>query len=94
MTILLKVAGWNGLSGLFAKENYLCAIIQDQGACFDRSTGDQIGDSWTIEDGTPNAVEVLRNDTILMVFGDKVISYAFDGFRKKVLFDEAISVKA
>ena len=30
MTILLKV-GWERLSGLFAKENYLCAIIQDQG---------------------------------------------------------------
>ena len=25
-----------------------------------------------------------------MAFGDKIISYAFDGFRKKVLFDEAI----
>ncbi|MGC6509160.1 MAG: NADase-type glycan-binding domain-containing protein [Myxococcota bacterium] len=72
------------------KKNYLCAIVQDQGSCFSRETGDQIGESWTIEDGSPNALEVLRNDTILMAFGDKIISYAFDGFRKKVLFDEAI----
>jgi hypothetical protein len=72
------------------KKDYLCAVIQDQGACFNRSTGDQIGESWEIEDGTPNALEVLPNDTLLLAFGDKIISYAFDGFRKKVLFDDSL----
>lgn len=82
--------GGTGYLAYLPKHDYLCPVIQDQGACFDRVSGEQIGETWDVPDGTPNALEVLTNDTLLLVFGNKIIGYAFDGFRKKVLIDEDI----
>ena len=36
---------------------------------------------WEVEDGTPNAVEVLKNGKLLMAFGRDVLMYNMDGFR-------------
>ena len=36
---------------------------------------------WTIKDGVPNAVEVLKNGKLAMVFGRELIQYSSDGFR-------------
>ena len=38
----------------------------------------------------PHAVEVLKNDKILMAFGDKIVAYNFDGFRDCVIMDAKV----
>lgn len=43
---------------------------------------------WTLEDGTPNALEVGRNGKLYMVFGRDVVMYDLDGFRHGVIWDE------
>ena len=70
------------------KHDYICTILQDEGICFNRDAEELT--RWEIKDGTPNAVEVLPNDKILMAFGDEIVSYAFDGFRERTIIDENI----
>ncbi|MED5371956.1 MAG: hypothetical protein VX899_13140 [Myxococcota bacterium] len=43
---------------------------------------------WELEDGTPNAVEVGKNNKLYMAFGREVIKYDLDGFRHGVVWDE------
>ena len=68
------------------KRELICTILQDEGICFNLDA-EEIS-RWEIPDGTPNAVEVLSNDKILMAFGDKIIRYAHDGFRDRVIIDK------
>jgi hypothetical protein len=70
------------------KRDYICTILQDEGICFNRDAEEL--SRWTISDGTPNAVEVLPNDKILMAFGDKIVAYTFDGFRDRVIMDSKV----
>lgn len=37
--------------------------------------------TWKTQDGVPNAVEVLKNGKLILVFGDEGIMYSQDGFR-------------
>lgn len=70
------------------QKDYICTILQDEGICFNREAEEM--NRWPIKDGTPNAVEVVKNDVILMAFGDTIVSYAFDGFRNRIVIDEKI----
>jgi hypothetical protein len=70
------------------KKEYLCTILQDEGICFNQEAEELT--RWTIKDGTPNAVEVLPNDKILMAFGSNIVSFDYDGFRDRVIIDESI----
>ena len=70
------------------KKDYICTILQDEGICFNRDAEEL--NRWPIPDGTPNAVEVLKNDKILMAFGDKIVAYTFDGFRDRVIIDSKV----
>lgn len=70
------------------KRDYICTILQDEGICFNRDAEEL--HRWEIPDGTPNAVEVLPNDKILMAFGDTVVAYTFDGFRDRVIMDSKV----
>jgi hypothetical protein len=45
---------------------------------------------WEIPDGTPNSVEVLKNDKILMAFGDEIVQYNYDGFRDRVVMTNQV----
>ena len=70
------------------KRDYICTILQDEGICFNRDAEEL--NRWPIPDGTPNAVEVLKNDKILMAFGDKIVAYNYDGFRDRVVIDSKV----
>ena len=70
------------------RKDYLCTILQDEGICFNRDAEEIT--RWEIPDGTPNSVEALHNDKILMAFGDKVVSYSFDGFRERIVIDSKV----
>jgi sugar lactone lactonase YvrE len=70
------------------KRDYICTILQDEGICFNRDAEEL--SRWTIPDGTPNSVEVVKNDKILMAFGDKIVAYTFDGFRDRVIMDSKV----
>jgi hypothetical protein len=70
------------------RKDFICTILQDEGICFNRDAEEIV--RWEIPDGTPNAVETLPNDKILMAFGDKIITYSFDGFRERVVIDSAV----
>lgn len=70
------------------KREIICTILQDEGICFNLDAEEL--SRWEIPDGTPNAVEVIKNDKILMAFGDKVVRYAHDGFRDRVIMDKEL----
>ena len=71
------------LFGLLEKKDYLCTILQDEGFASIEMLKEI--SRWEIPDGTPNSVEALPNDKILMAFGDQIISFSFDGFEKELL---------
>lgn len=70
------------------KRDLVCTILQDEGICFNRDAEELA--RWPIPDGTPNSVEVLKNDKILMAFGDEIVQYNFDGFRDRVVMDSQV----
>ncbi len=80
--------GGTAYIGYLPKRDLICTILQDEGVCFNRDAEEL--HRWEIEDGTPNAVEVLPNDKILMAFGDKIVAYTFDGFRDRVIMDAKV----
>lgn len=43
--------------------------------------------TWKIEDGAPNGVEVLKNGKLLMIFGSELVQYSADGFRHGTVVD-------
>ena len=70
------------------KRQLICTLLQDEGICFNLEAEEL--HRWEIPDGTPNAVEVVKNDKILMAFGDKIVRYAHDGFRDRIIMDKEI----
>lgn len=45
---------------------------------------------WELEDGTPNGLEVGKDNKLYFVYGREVIKYDLDGFRHGVIWDEDI----
>ena len=80
--------GGTGYLAYIKKKKVLCAIIQDHGACYNKEA--EKLHEWEIKDGTPTAVEVMKNGKLLMAFNDQVISYSPDGFRHRVLIDKKV----
>ncbi len=62
-----------------AKTKTLLTIMEDEAVVYNLES-EEVG-RWEVEDGTPNAVEVLKNGKLLMAFGRDVIMYNMDGFR-------------
>lgn len=62
-----------------AKKKQLLTILEDEAVVYDLES-EELG-RWEVEDGTPNAVEVMPNGRLLMAFGREIIMYNMDGFR-------------
>jgi len=62
-----------------AKTKSLLTIMEDEAVVYNLES-EELG-RWEVEDGTPNAVEVLKNGKLLMAFGRDVLMYNMDGFR-------------
>jgi hypothetical protein len=62
-----------------AKTKSLLTVMEDQAVVYNLES-EELG-RWEVEDGTPNAVEVLKNGKLLMAFGRDIIMYNMDGFR-------------
>jgi hypothetical protein len=62
-----------------AKTKSLLTVMEDQAVVYNLES-EELG-RWEVEDGTPNAVEVLKNGKLLMAFGRDIMMYNMDGFR-------------
>ena len=62
-----------------AKTKSLLTIMEDEAVVYSLESEEL--SRWEVEDGTPNAVEVLKNGKLLMAFGRDVMMYNMDGFR-------------
>ena len=62
-----------------AKTKSLLTIMEDEAVVYSLESEELA--RWEVEDGTPNAVEVLKNGKLLMAFGRDIIMYNMDGFR-------------
>ena len=62
-----------------AKTKSLLAVMEDQAVVYNLESEELA--RWEVEDGTPNAVEVLKNGKLLMAFGRNIVMYNMDGFR-------------
>ncbi|MCK6507374.1 discoidin domain-containing protein [Myxococcota bacterium] len=82
-----KVGGEGYLAWL-PKKNALIAFLGDEAVVTDLS-GNEL-DRWDIEHGTPTAVEVNKNGTLLLAFRDEVWQYSADGFPHSVRIDSDI----
>ena len=62
-----------------AKTKSLLTIMEDQAVVYNLESEELA--RWEVEDGTPNAVEVMKNGKLLMAFGREIMMYNMDGFR-------------
>ncbi len=45
---------------------------------------------WELEDGTPNGLEVGKNNKLYLVYGREIVKYDLDGFRHGVIWDSEV----
>jgi hypothetical protein len=62
-----------------AKTKSILTIMEDEAVIYTLDS-EEIA-RWDVEDGTPNAVEVMKDGKLLMAFGRDIIMYNMDGFR-------------
>lgn len=80
-----KVGG-EGYLAYLPKKKQLLAIIGKEAALFDLASEELA--RWTVEDGTPNAVEVGKDGKVYMVFGQSVVTYNAAGYRYQTVMEQ------
>lgn len=80
--------GGEGYLAWIPRKKELVAIIGKQAAVYTLDSEEVA--RWTVEDGTPNAVEVGKDGRLYMVFGKSVVSYSPSGYRYQEVMDETL----
>lgn len=80
--------GGEGYLAWIPKKKRLLAFIGDEAVAYDLQ-GTEL-DRWEVKHGSPDAVEVLKNGTLLLAFRDEIWQYSADGFPHSVRIDESI----
>ena len=78
--------GGEGYLAWVPRKKRLYVILGDELIAYNLDA-EELG-RWELEDGTPNAVEVGKNNKLYMAYGREVIKYDLDGFRHGVIWDE------
>jgi len=71
--------GGEGYLAWVPKKGVLVAIIGDDVVGYSLDSEERF--RWELEDGTPNAVEVMPNGKLLCAYHDEIIQYSLVGFR-------------
>lgn len=82
-----KVGG-EGYLAWVPRKKQLVVVIGKQAAVYTLDSEEVA--RWTIEDGTPNAVEVGKDGRLYMVFGKSVVTYSPSGYRYQEVMDEEL----
>jgi len=82
-----KVGGEGYLTWNPVKKD-LVAIVGDTAVTYTLDS-EEVG-RWTVQDGTPNAVQAGSDGKLYMVFGSKIVAFNADGFRYGVVADNKI----
>ncbi len=71
-----------------ADKHDLVAFVGDTAVTY--TLDSQETQRWTVQDGTPNAVQAGSDGRLYMTFGGKIVAYNADGFRYGVVADSKI----
>lgn len=82
-----KVGGEGYLTWNPSKKN-LVAIVGDTAVTYTLDSEEV--SRWTVQDGTPNALQAGSDGRLYMTFGNKVVAYNADGFRYGVVVDNKV----
>jgi KaiC/GvpD/RAD55 family RecA-like ATPase len=70
------------------KKKRLMVVLGDELIAYNLDA-EELG-RWELEDGTPNGLEVGKNNKLYFIYGRDVVLYDVDGFRHGVIWDEDV----
>ncbi|NOY28564.1 MAG: hypothetical protein GXP62_22140 [Oligoflexia bacterium] len=86
--VLRPGRGGTGYLAWLPKKGHLLVFIGDEAITYDLQ-GTELG-RWDVQHGTPSAVEVMKNGTLMLAFQNQVWQYSDDGFPHSVRADRDI----
>ncbi|MCP4809220.1 MAG: hypothetical protein GY913_12605 [Proteobacteria bacterium] len=70
------------------RKDRLYVVLGDEMIAFTMGA-EEVG-RWELEDGTPNGLEVGKDNKLYFVYGREIIKYDLDGFRHGVIWDQEV----
>lgn len=80
--------GGEAYLGWVAKKKVLLAVVGNDVVGYNLASEELF--RWELEDGTPNAMEVLKNGKLLFAYHDEIVQYSLDGFRFGTVIDTSV----
>ena len=80
--------GGEAYLGWVPRKQALYVVLGDELIAFSLQA-EELG-RWELEDGTPNALEVGKNNKLYFVYGREVVLYDLDGYRHGTIWDQDV----